>query len=60
MYRLVIINKHNERKEFYFDNYEELEYNYSLCVFSRNIKDFVGQKHNAFIYWKTILKENGN
>ena len=57
MYRLIIINKYNERKEFYFNTYEELEYNYSLCAFSKNIKDFVGQKHIACNYWKTILKE---
>ena len=37
MYRLFYINKYNEDKELFFDIYSELEYNYSLCYFSKNI-----------------------
>lgn len=53
MYRLFYINKYNEGKELFFDTYSELEYNYSLCYFSKNILHAKGYEAIE-LTWKVI------
>ena len=53
MYRLFYINKYNEDEELFFDTYSKLEYNYSLCYFSKNILHAKGYKAVG-LTWKII------
>lgn len=45
-YRLEIVDKHNESKTFWFETYDDMEYNFSLCYYSNNIVSAVGYHRN--------------
>ena len=54
MFRLIVITVDGSKREHYFENFDELEYNATFCQFSPNIVKAYGEKR-SFLGWKTLF-----
>lgn len=57
VYRLIITKKNGEKNKYIYKDYETLEYNATMCIFSQNITKVVGQKQILY-GWKTLFIKN--
>lgn len=56
MYRLVIRTKQGLKREHYYYDYDDMEYNAVFLLFSPNIESAYGQKRTIF-GWKTLFTQ---
>ena len=54
MFRLVVITVDGSKKEYHYEDFDELEYNATFCQFSPNVAKAYGQEW-FFSGWKTLF-----
>lgn len=54
MFRLIVITVDGSKREHYYEDYDELEYNATFCQFSPNVVKAYGQEWFCS-GWKTLF-----